>query len=669
MAVKIFLDNKEKWNVEYKNRIKGTKGLKKPLLIVAYTNHALDQFLNHILHFTNNIARVGGRCADENIKKFSLAELRRTEKDKTYIRHFRELRETIESLHEIRRFLFRVSKLKFHQFLECLPKDHIRERKKQLGGIFEDFGYYFVNPPCDNTMGKLFDLWRDGVILDKKTLKQFVDNEIKFEKNKLQETYDDDDDEFFDNAPKAKYVPKIREEEKNENFPQNNNLNYEYDSSEADDPELEENRRLENDYEENMDYFKHYEADKSNAKLFFSQAEYDLLIKSNLYWVKYIWEFTLPERQMLINYCFMQNFDKYDDKFKRLLVEYKKYMDDVDKQRIARDLRILMSKKIVGVTVSGCAKYSHYLERLESPITIIEEAAEVLETHTISVLTKHTQHLIMIGDHQQLKPHVESYDLEKKFNFNISLFERLINNGINYVSLRQQRRMRPEFADFMRVIYKNYDDHESVQKYENIKGVKTNMFFFNHDKPEAENSGLKSKVNPFEAEMISGFSLYLIQQNYKEDQITILSMYVGQTLAIKAQLKKRNLMRIRVTTVDNYQGEENDIIILSLVRSNKNKKLGFVKSENRTCVALSRARKGLFVFGDLQFIYRADGSFIWKKILDVAKTKKVWVDKINLCCQNHQMELFVTKPEDFKNAPEGGCKKICDIRKECGHIW
>ena len=50
---------------------------------------------------------------------------------------------------------------------------------------------------------------------------------------------------------------------------------------------------------------------------------------------------------------------------------------------------------------------------------------------------------------------------------------------------------------------------------------------------------------------------------------------------------------VRLTTVDNFQGEENDIILLSLVRSNKEGKIGFLKTENRVCVALSRAKVGL----------------------------------------------------------------------------
>ena len=57
---------------------------------------------------------------------------------------------------------------------------------------------------------------------------------------------------------------------------------------------------------------------------------------------------------------------------------------------------------------------------------------------------------------------------------------------------------------------------------------------------------------------------------------------------------------VRVTAVDNYQGEENDVIILSLVRSNQEGSVGFLGTDNRVCVALSRARNGFYAFGNFK---------------------------------------------------------------------
>ena len=57
------------------------------------------------------------------------------------------------------------------------------------------------------------------------------------------------------------------------------------------------------------------------------------------------------------------------------------------------------------------------------------------------------------------------------------------------------------------------------------------------------------------------------------------------------------LREVKITVVDNFQGEENDIILLSLVRSNREAKIGFLKTENRVCVALSRAKMGFYIIG------------------------------------------------------------------------
>ena len=59
---------------------------------------------------------------------------------------------------------------------------------------------------------------------------------------------------------------------------------------------------------------------------------------------------------------------------------------------------------------------------------------------------------------------------------------------------------------------------------------------------------------------------------------------------------------MRISSVDNYKGEENDIILLSLVRSNKQYSIGFLKNFNRVCVAFSRAKLGFYIIGNLDCI-------------------------------------------------------------------
>lgn len=68
-----------------------------------------------------------------------------------------------------------------------------------------------------------------------------------------------------------------------------------------------------------------------------------------------------------------------------------------------------------------------------------------------------------------MKPNLECYDLECKYRANISLFERLIRNGLEYVTLNEQRRMKTKFANFIRLIYKNYKDHSSISEQNTIQ--------------------------------------------------------------------------------------------------------------------------------------------------------------------------------------------------------
>lgn len=107
---------------------------------------------------------------------------------------------------------------------------------------------------------------------------------------------------------------------------------------------------------------------------------------------------------------------------------------------------------------------------------ICEEASETLEAHIISALTPTIQHLILIGDHQQLRPSMSVHDL-KDLNIDVSLFERLVTNHFPFSMLDCQRRMRPEIRKLIRPIYNNLWDHDSVCHYDNVRGMVDNVSF------------------------------------------------------------------------------------------------------------------------------------------------------------------------------------------------
>ena len=86
---------------------------------------------------------------------------------------------------------------------------------------------------------------------------------------------------------------------------------------------------------------------------------------------------------------------------------------------------------IVAMTTTGAAKFKSMLNRLRAKIMIVEEAAEVFESHIVTSLNPHLEHLILIGDHLQLRPHLQKIHLGEQYNLDVSMFERFIRSGFH----------------------------------------------------------------------------------------------------------------------------------------------------------------------------------------------------------------------------------------------
>ncbi|KAG8196385.1 hypothetical protein JTE90_009600 [Oedothorax gibbosus] len=330
-------------------------------------------------------------------------------------------------------------------------------------------------------------------------------------------------------------------------------------------------------------------------------------------------------------------------------------------------VEILQKAHVIGVTTTGAAKYRKLLRYCGPKILIVEEAAEVLESHIISSLLPSTQHLILIGDHKQLRPLPANNELSELYNLKISMFERLFNNGAPSATLVSQHRMKPCIANLLiqDELYPDLKSFENVQSYEDIKGVKSSMFFLNHNKKEDDISTGTSCSNNFEANMIVYLAKYLITLSYTEEQITIIATYAAQVALIQKFLDIENLS-IKNTTVDNYQGEENDIVLISFVRNNKSGLIGFLKENNRVCVALSRAKKGMFCLGN--FSSYAAKSPLWANILAKSESTEAIGPKLPLICSKHGKETLVETPEEIQELIRRGCDNPCGFELQCGHF-
>jgi superfamily I DNA and/or RNA helicase len=354
-----------------------------------------------------------------------------------------------------------------------------------------------------------------------------------------------------------------------------------------------------------------------------------------------VWRLSLNERQTLLNEWKQQvDKEKLSGELTSSYFECEKEEVGIKTLQKAKDARIMSSSSVVAITTTGLAGRWETLRSLDLEILICEEAAEVMEAHTLCSLFPTIQHAVFIGDPLQLRPEIneQALTLETEaggsYRLDESLLERLMfprdmSASVMLASrLNIQRRMHPEIANITRLTYPYLKDHSSVRERQPTNGMAQRMFWWDHRVPELEADDLKSHVNLHEVEMVAVLVEYLLRVGaYAQGQIAVLTPYTGQLLKLCQRLaatcdiwlcdKDREALlgeeilaigeqgrttkdqivisdMLRLATVDAYQGEEARVIILSTVRSGG--KAGFLGTLNRVNVACSRARDGMRLY-------------------------------------------------------------------------
>ncbi len=279
--------------------------------------------------------------------------------------------------------------------------------------------------------------------------------------------------------------------------------------------------------------------------------------------------------------------------------------------------------------------------------------------------------------------------------------------------LLTQRRMRKEISDLIRyTLYPDLIDGENTIKYPNIRGAQHNVYFIDHRNPE-DSSGveaaMQSHVNTYEVKMVVEMVRYFINNGYtKPEDIAVLTPYLGQMIKIRDALKKSFAViiderdakeiaefedqdiendygtnvatkkslnqQVTLRTVDNFQGEEANIVIISLVHnvtiSGKSGSIGFLKSSNRTNVLLSRAREGMYLIGNSELM-ESKSKDMWAPVINILRSRnppQVGFGMPIQCNQHPDYKHAIVEPDQFTVvSPNGGCFQQCDALLACGH--
>ncbi|KAM3965335.1 NFX1-type zinc finger-containing protein 1-like [Aphomia sociella] len=574
------------------------QNLRSKILVICYTNHALDQFLEHILKYTRSIVRIGGQSANKTLENFNIKEIR-----KRRTNNYDKLAANV----------YYDQKQQFNTVVLKLKR--LQERIESL-----DYG-----------------------ILSHATIKMLIPESKILEKHYK---HDPLNSWLFENMT---YVENIEEE---------------YETGEIENNEIDEDKfdmrsqRVEINLDDD-----NFSDDDANKDL----DDFSFALSSNVD-QRNIIKLPAVDRWYLYFTWINKIKNMHKEKIVELQYEFTIEEEAYEDARMYYDLQFIRNVKVIGVTTTGAARLQRMFKQLKPAIVIVEEAAEVLEQHIVATLGAGCKHLVLIGDHQQLRPSASYMKLAKRYNLEVSLFERLVKNNIPNVQLNVQHRMRPEIASLIAPhIYRNLQNHPSVEEFPPVRGMTNNLFFYTHNYKEEKNNDSLSRSNTTEADVALSLANYLMQQDYNPEDITILATYSGQMFYMRKQRPLYSyLSQVKITVVDNYQGEESKIIILSLVRNNIDNKIGFLAIENRICVALSRAREGMYILGNIDILKQ--NTDLWCKIATTLENNGSLGTEFRLRCENHPETITaISKPEDFNAVPEGGCLLRCKYKLRCGH--
>jgi len=269
-----------------------------------------------------------------------------------------------------------------------------------------------------------------------------------------------------------------------------------------------------------------------------------------------------------------------------LFKEVKELRAEIKKLKTYNEEKLYEEADVIAGTPIGI--YDAGINHLHFSSLLLDEAGQCIEPLAWCIFPL-ADKIVLAGDHWQLPPTVLSFEAVK-LGFDHSILETAIQHTSNIHLLNTQYRMRKVIAGFSNSYF--YNHKLSSAPYLENKG--THLTFidtagsgFN----EEQGIGGASLHNKGEMEIVKKI---LETENIDATKTAFISPYSGQVEAARIELTQQ----IRISTIDSFQGQEKENIILSLVRSNDDNDIGFLNDYRRMNVAITRAKENLYVIGD-----------------------------------------------------------------------
>ncbi|KAG5552420.1 hypothetical protein RHGRI_010483 [Rhododendron griersonianum] len=271
--------------------------------------------------------------------------------------------------------------------------------------------------------------------------------------------------------------------------------------------------------------------------------------------------------------------------------ELKSLSKEERKRQMLAVADVIKSADVVLTTLTGAV--SRKLEGTTFDLVIIDEAAQALEIACWIALLKGSR-CILAGDHLQLPPTIQSTEAEKK-GLGITLFERLTDLYGDEVTsmLTVQYRMHELIMNWSsKELYNDkVKAYPSVAAHmlHDLEGFTQICFRCDMEEKKDEED---STMNEGEAGVAIAHAKRLVESGVQASDIGIITPYAAQVVLLKMMRSKEGKLKdVEISTVDGFQGREKEAIIISMVRSNSKKEVGFLSDRRRMNVAVTRARR------------------------------------------------------------------------------
>ncbi|CCH45172.1 DNA-binding protein SMUBP-2 [Wickerhamomyces ciferrii] len=315
---------------------------------------------------------------------------------------------------------------------------------------------------------------------------------------------------------------------------------------------------------------------------------------------------------------------------KSIWQEVKELRKELKKREKTVTHEVILKAKVIMATLHGSSSrdllsiYNHQPGLKLFDTIIIDEVSQSLEPQCWIPLINHygsnVKKLVLAGDNKQLSPTIKidnNPSVERILS--TTIFDRLVSiYGDSFKNLLNiQYRMNESIMKFSsKVLYGGElkaDESVSNILLTDFPEVEKNdytefpiiWYDTQGDFPEKDSSDhndlIPSKFNDMEAYVVKFHLKHLLKSGVKEEHIGIISPYNAQVSFLK-KLIHNDWPRVEISTVDGFQGREKEVIILTLVRSNLNKDVGFLKDEKRLNVAITRPKRQLCIVGDMETI-------------------------------------------------------------------